>query len=56
MRAEDLAYFERRAEEELALAQRSICPEAVKAHYHLAGLYLDRVYHNSDVRPEPLAA
>lgn len=39
MMGEDLIYLERRAEEELELAQRSSCPGAVKAHYELAGLY-----------------
>lgn len=40
----DRAYFYRRAEQELSQAQRAESPEAVKAHYHLAGYYLDRVY------------
>jgi hypothetical protein len=44
MIGEDLTYLERRAEEELELAQRSDCPGAVKAHYELAGLYLDRLH------------
>jgi len=38
------AYFYRRAEQELHQAQRAESPAAVKAHYHLAGYYLDRVY------------
>lgn len=56
MCAEDLAYFERRAEEELELAQRSSHPEAVKRHYLLAGLYLDRVYYRPGSEIEALAA
>lgn len=40
----DRAYFYRRAEQELSRAQRAENPAAVKAHYHLAGYYLDRVY------------
>ena len=44
MTDEDTCYFERRAEAELELAQRARHPDAVKAHYHLAGFYLDRVY------------
>ena len=38
------SYFEERAEEELELAQRAVHPKAVKAHYDLAGYYLDRVH------------
>jgi hypothetical protein len=38
------SYFEERAEEELEMAQRATHPKAVKAHYELAGFYLDRVH------------
>ena len=41
---EDRDYFYRRAETELHMAQAATVPEAVKAHYQLAGYYLDRVY------------
>ncbi len=41
---EEVDYFYRRAESELAMAQRSAIPEAVRAHYTLAGYYLDRVF------------
>lgn len=41
---EDRAYYLYRAEAELELAQAASAPEAVRAHYHLANLYLDRVY------------
>ena len=37
-------YFYVRAEAELELAQRAEHPAAVKAHYELAGYYLDRSY------------
>jgi hypothetical protein len=40
----DKAYFYQRAEAELKLAQQAIQPAVVKAHYQLAGYYLDRVY------------
>lgn len=40
----DLAYFQTRAEAELELAQRASHPKAVRAHYLLAELYLDKVY------------
>jgi hypothetical protein len=38
------SYFERRAEAELELAQQAVHPSAVRAHYLLAGYYLDQVY------------
>lgn len=44
MKSTDQTYFYERAEAELARAQRADHPEAVKAHYLLAGYYLDRVY------------
>jgi hypothetical protein len=37
-------YLYRRAEQELEQAQRAAHPAAVKAHYMLAGYYLDQVY------------
>jgi len=40
----DTDYYYRRAEAELEQAQRATSPAAVKAHYTLAGHYLDRVY------------
>lgn len=39
----DLDYYERRAEQELELAQRATNPEVVAVHYRLAELYLDRL-------------
>lgn len=44
MKTDDLEYYHQRAEAELNRAVQSECPEAVKAHYTLAGHYLDRVY------------
>jgi hypothetical protein len=41
---EDRTYYEDRAEAELACAQKSEDPAAVRAHYALAGYYLDLVY------------
>ena len=38
------AYWEDRAEAELALAQEAAHPAAVRAHFLLAGLYLDRLH------------
>ena len=51
MRRVDADYFERRAEQEIELAQRSIDTRAVKAHYELASAYLDKIY--PEDRPEP---
>ncbi|QJU56372.1 hypothetical protein HL653_17615 [Sphingomonas sp. AP4-R1] len=44
----DKAYFYQRAETELKLAQQAVQPAVVKAHYQLAGYYLDRVYGNGE--------
>jgi hypothetical protein len=41
---EEMEYFERRAEAEIALAQRARHVRAVQAHYELATAYLDRIY------------
>jgi hypothetical protein len=40
----DKDYLEKRAEAELTLAQAAAHPAAVRAHYLMAGLYLDRLY------------
>lgn len=42
MDREDPDYYERRAEAELELAQSSLIPSAVKAHYDLANFYLEK--------------
>jgi hypothetical protein len=47
MSRDDSLYFERRAEQEIQLAQHSNDTRAVQAHYQLASAYLDRIY------PEP---
>ena len=44
MSPDDQAYFERRAEAEIALAQAAGHARAVKAHYELASAYLDRIH------------
>jgi hypothetical protein len=49
MAQEDQNYFERRAEAEIQLAQKSSSTEAVQAHYQLATAYLDKIYGE----PEP---
>lgn len=47
------SYFERRAEAELALAEQAVHPAAVRAHYLLAGFYLDHIYGGTDEQPQP---
>jgi hypothetical protein len=44
MSPEEVAYFERRAEAEIAAAQRAHHARVVKAHYDLASAYLDRIH------------
>lgn len=44
----DRSYFYERAEAELKLAQQATDPAVVKAHYQMAGYYLDRVYGAGD--------
>lgn len=53
----DQAYYLSRAEAELALARCAPHPAAMRAHYHLAGFYLDKVHGSrSDNHPQPPAA
>lgn len=49
MTVDNLDYFQKRAEAELALAQKAEHANAVRAHYLLAGYYLDLV-HNEEAR------
>ncbi len=53
---DDKEYYYRRAESELEMAQRTEIPEAVKAHYTLAGYYLDTVYNDEAVAAHILPA
>jgi hypothetical protein len=46
----DIDYYQRRAEQEIVLAQSADHPQAVRAHFLLAGFYLDLV-HNADAEP-----
>ena len=48
MSREDADYFERRAEAEIALAQKAKSTEVVQAHYEMATAYLDRIYGSAD--------
>jgi hypothetical protein len=51
MSDEDVGYFYRRAEEELAMAQKAALPKVVAAHYQLASAYLERVASENLVVP-----
>ena len=46
-------YYERRAEDHVALAQQSQSSRAVQAHYELAAAYLDRIYGDSAQSRDP---
>jgi len=52
MSGEDVDYFERRAEAEIALAQKARNTEAVQAHYQMATLYLDRIYGSGEEKDQ----
>ncbi|HEX8639521.1 MAG TPA: hypothetical protein VF704_00025 [Allosphingosinicella sp.] len=47
MASDDVEYYERRAEQEIELAQRSDHAGAVSAHYQLASAYLDLIHGDS---------
>ena len=44
MSNEEVEYYERRAEAEIALAQKARHKAVVQAHYQLASAYLDRIH------------
>lgn len=46
---DDAEYFESRAEAEIQLAQEAGHASAVRAHYIMAGIYLDRVHGPGEV-------
>ena len=52
MAGNDLEYYERRAEQEIELAQRAGHVGAVRAHYELASAYLDLI-HGDTPEAEP---
>jgi hypothetical protein len=43
----EMSYLEQRAESQLELARRATHPAAVRAHYQLAEMYLDKLYGES---------
>lgn len=53
---DEKSYFYTRAEAELKMAQRSDHPAVVKAHYTMAGHYLDKVYGNELVQEKSIQA
>jgi hypothetical protein len=53
LRQRDVQYFSERAEQEIARAQQAVHPAAVRAHYLLAGYYLDMVYGSPVAPPRP---
>ncbi|HEY6917539.1 MAG TPA: hypothetical protein VI381_07855 [Allosphingosinicella sp.] len=55
MSREEEDYYQRRAEAEIALAQKAVSSGAVQAHYDMATAYLDRIYGETEEegRPDP---
>jgi hypothetical protein len=53
MLSRDEEYFYTRAEAELRMAQAARDPGAMRAHYTLAGYYLDRAYGGGDQQASP---
>lgn len=53
MGIEDAEYYQERAEQEIALAQTADHPAAVRAHFDLAGFYLDMVHNSPMAMPRP---
>lgn len=52
MSREDCAYWERRAEQEIKLAQQAEHGHVAQVHYDLASAYLDRI-HGANPKPPP---
>ena len=55
MAKDDRDYFEKRAEAEIALAQRATHSSVVRAHYELASAYLDLIHGEAQQRVEQAA-
>lgn len=47
----DLPYFQERAEQEIRRAELADHPDAARAHYLLAGFYLDLVHNRAGTEP-----
>ena len=52
MPTDDLEYYERRADQEIDLAQRAENGGAVRAHYELASAYLDLIHGDAQHQSE----
>ncbi|MGZ8998699.1 MAG: hypothetical protein ACXW2T_07585 [Allosphingosinicella sp.] len=52
MARDEKDYLEKRAEAEIALAQRATDASVVRAHYELATAYLERIYGDTPVAGE----
>ena len=52
MTSDEIVYFEKRAETQISLAQRSTDTRAVQAHYQLACHYLDLIPDEARAREE----
>lgn len=53
---DDAEYYQARAEQELEFAQRSTNEAGARAHYLIAGYYLDRVYSGPNAPEKPAPA
>lgn len=53
MYQEDIEYYQARAEQELEWAQKATIAEAARAHYLLAGYYLDRIHNVASPPQKP---
>jgi hypothetical protein len=49
----DTDYYQARAEQEIECAHKAQVAEAARAHYLLAGYYLDRIYNVSSPPEKP---
>lgn len=54
MSQEECDYWQRRAEEQIALAQQARHRAVVRAHYELANIYLDRIHGDGSDPEGPL--
>ena len=53
---EELSYYQERAEQEIRRAELAEHPDAARAHYELAGYYLNLVHNRAVVEARDAAA
>ncbi|WP_162806710.1 hypothetical protein [Sphingosinicella terrae] len=53
MSSQDGDYYQKRAEQEVELAQRSTDPVAVQFHYAMTELYLEKLHGGASPAPRP---